>query len=157
MTAVQTIPPVRKQVVVDASAEHCWRVFTEETTRWWPAEHHIGKSPLKRAIIENAAGGRWYATHEDGSETTTGTVRVWDPPKRLVLVWQINADWQFDPQLDTEVEITFTPDGASRTVVVLEHRDLDKFGTRASDLRAGIDAEGGWGMFMASFRKAAEG
>jgi len=156
MTATQSLPPVRKQVVVEASQAHCFKVFTEETSRWWPAEHHIGKAPLKQAIIENRAGGRWYATHEDGSESDTGTVRVWEPPKRVVLVWQINADWQFDPSLHTEVEVTFTADGPSRTIVVLEHRDLEKFGAKASELRTGIDSEGGWGMFMANFKKAAE-
>jgi hypothetical protein len=41
--------------------------------------------------------GRWYATHEDGSESDTGKVLVWEPPQRIILAWQINASWQFDP------------------------------------------------------------
>src|SRR5205085_12231002 len=128
--------------------------FTEETTRWWPAEQHIGKTPMTKAIIENKAGGRWYSTHQDGTECDTGTVRVWDPPKRIVLVWQINADWQFDPSLDTEVEVTFTPQGDNQTLVVLEHRDLDRFGAKAGELRTGIDSEGGWPLFLANLKVA---
>ena len=156
MTAVHSLPPVRKQVVIDAPQAHCFKVFAEETTRWWPSAHHIGKTPMTKAIIENREGGRWYSTHEDGSEVDTGSVRVWDPPRRIVLVWRINADWQYDPTLDTEVEVTFTPDGLSRTVVVLEHRNLDRFGAKADELRQGIDSEGGWGMFLTNLKAASE-
>jgi hypothetical protein len=37
----------------------------------------------------------------------------WEPPSRLVLSWDINADWQFDPALKTEIEVRFIPDGES--------------------------------------------
>jgi hypothetical protein len=29
----------------------------------------------------------------------------------LVLCWDINADWQYDPMLKTEVEVRFIADG----------------------------------------------
>jgi uncharacterized protein YndB with AHSA1/START domain len=152
---VTTIAPVRKQVIIEASAEHCFRVFTDGVGTWWPKQHHIGTSPLKLAVIEPRAGGRWYAISEDASECDTGKVLVWDPPRRLVLAWQITADWTFDPDFVTEVEVTFTPDGPTRTVVVLEHRDLERFGERAEELRNGVDAEGGWGAILGSYAEAA--
>ncbi|MDB4890068.1 MAG: ATPase [Gemmatimonadetes bacterium] len=154
MTAIE---PVRKEVTIAASADHAFRVFTEGVDRWWPRQHHIGKSPMARAVIEPRLGGRWYAISEDGSECDTGKVLAWDPPRRLILAWQITADWQYDPNFLTEVEVTFTAVGPKETVVVLEHRDLERFGERAMELRNGIDAEGGWGLILQSYIDEAEG
>ena len=151
-----SIPPVRKEVTVEASADHAFRVFTEGVDRWWPREHHIGKSPMAKAVLEPRLGGRWYAISEDGSECDTGSVLAWDPPRRVVLAWQITADWQFDPHFVTEVEVTFTADGPKRTIVVLEHRNLEKYGAGALELRKNIDSEGGWGLTLKSFVAAAE-
>jgi hypothetical protein len=55
-----TIDPVRHTVTVKASLERAFCVFTEEFDSWWPRGHHIGKSPMKKAIIEGRAGGRCY-------------------------------------------------------------------------------------------------
>ena len=41
----------RRRHIVDAAI----RVFTEGIDRWWPREHHIGSSPLKRAVLERGA------------------------------------------------------------------------------------------------------
>src|ERR1035438_4720289 len=103
----EKIEPVRKEVLVNASQERAFQVFTQGIDKWWPRQHHIGKSPLKKAILEGMPNGRWYATHEDGSETGTGKVLVWEPPQRLILAWQLNAKWQFDPEFVTEIEVTF--------------------------------------------------
>ena len=128
---MNVIAPVRKEVVVDATADHAFRVFTDGIDRWWPRQHHIGTSPMARAVMEPRAGGRWYAISQDGSECDTGRVLVWEPPRRVVLAWQITADWKYDPDFVTEVEVTFTPQGAKKTLVVLEHRDLERFGAAA--------------------------
>jgi uncharacterized protein YndB with AHSA1/START domain len=153
MTAIE---PVRKEVTVAASADHAFRVFTEGVDSWWPRQHHIGTAPMMRAVIEPRLGGRWYAVSEDGSECDTGKVLAWEPPRRVVLAWQITADWKFDPNFVTEVEVTFTAVGPKETIVVLEHRNLERFGERAMELRNGIDAEGGWGIILQSFVAASE-
>ena len=155
----EKLEPVRKKVLVNASQERAFQVFTQEIDRWWPRQHHIGKSPLKKAILlgpnEAMPNGRWYATHEDGSESSTGKVLVWEPPQRLILAWQINASWQFDPAFVTEVEVTFTPDGPDKTWVELEHRNLERFGEAAKTLRDSIDSPGGWTEILNEFAKAA--
>ena len=120
-----------------------------------PREHHIGTSPLKRAVLEPQSGGRWYAVFEDGSECDTGKVLAWDPPRRLVLGWQITAQWKFDPSFLTEVEVTFTPEGPKRTLVQLEHRNLERYGAEALGLRKSIDSPGGWGKILGTFAVAA--
>jgi uncharacterized protein YndB with AHSA1/START domain len=154
--STSSIEPVRKSVVVSTSAERAFRVFTEEIDRWWPREHHIGTSPLKCAVLEPRSGGRWYAVAEDGTECDTGKVLTWDPPRRLVLGWQITSDWKFDPNFLTEVEVTFKPEGPKRTRVELEHRNLERYGAKAVDLRKSIDSPGGWGRILENFVSHAE-
>jgi hypothetical protein len=141
--------------LVNAPQEKAFRVFTEKIDAWWPRKHHIGKSPLREVVLESKPGGRWYARHEDGSETNTGKVLVWDPPGRVVLGWQLTADWQFDPSFVTEVEVTFVADGPDRTWVALEHRDLDRFGEKAQTVRNGIGSAQGWPFIIDEYARVA--
>ncbi len=156
MSRTITVAPVRKSLKVNAPQAKAFDVFTAGMSRWWPASHTILKSPFKEAIVEPRAGGRWYHIGEDGSTCETGTVRIWDPPSRLVLVWRLNAQWQYEPDLDTEVEVRFTPDGDG-TRVELEHRHLERMGEAGEIARAAIDAPNGWGGILEEFRKSVEG
>ncbi|HEX2724948.1 MAG TPA: SRPBCC family protein [Beijerinckiaceae bacterium] len=149
-----TPAPVRKSIFVRAQQQRAFEVFTSGIGRWWPPSHHIGKAEMQDAIIEPRAGGRWYERGVDGSECEWGRVLAWDPPQRVVLAWQLTADWQFDPKLVTEVEVRFTPEGEG-TRVDLEHRNLERFGERADTVRGQIDAEGGWGLILQNFADAA--
>jgi uncharacterized protein YndB with AHSA1/START domain len=158
-TGAKTIAPapVRKSLTVKASPERAFSVFTADFGRWWPRSHSIGTSPLKTAVIEPRPGGRWYQIGEDGSECDWGKVLVWEPPARLVLAWQIGADWRFDPGLVTEVELRFSPEGAGMTRVELEHRHLERMGDAAESVRTAVDSPNGWGLILQSFASAAEG
>ncbi len=62
-------------------------------------------------------------------------MRVWEPPARLVLVWRLNAKWEYDPGLDTEVELRFIADGVA-TNVELEHRHIERMPRGAPKPRA---------------------
>jgi uncharacterized protein YndB with AHSA1/START domain len=147
---------LRKELLVEAPQERAFRVFTENFDAWWPREHHIGKAALKKAVLEGKAGGGWYELGEDGSRCEWGKVLVWDPPRRLVMAWQINAQWQYDAGFVTEVEVRFTPEGARRTRVELEHRNLEKFGTAAEDMKKSFQSDGGWTGLLKLFAQAAE-
>jgi hypothetical protein len=151
------IAPVRKQLVVKASQSRAFAVFTAEMSRWWPATHSILKSPLKECIVEPRVGGRWYTVGEDGSSCQTGYVIAWQPPEALVLAWQINAEWQFDPDLLTEVEARFIAEGAETTRIELEHRCLERMGGKAAEVRNSVDSPGGWGAILESFKRRVEG
>lgn len=146
--------PVRKSVYVNADPTRAFEVFTAGFNRWWPRSHSIGRSPMASAVIEPEVGGRWYERGEDGSECQWGEVLVWEPPTRLVLAWQINAQWTYDQDLVTEVEVRFTTDGAG-TRVDLEHRHLERFGEAADGVRAQFDSEGGWTGLLEKFAAAA--
>lgn len=150
------IAPVRKQLTVRAPQARAFSVFTAEMSRWWPATHSILKSPLKECIVEPRAGGRWYAVGEDGSSCETGYVIAWQPPEGLVLAWQIDPQWQYDPQLVTEVEVKFIAESADTTRIELEHRYLERMGDKAVDARNAVDSPGGWGAILESFRNVVE-
>jgi hypothetical protein len=151
-----TIAPVRKEIVVEASQERAFRVFTEEHGAWWPlATHHIGEQPAETAIIEPRVGGRWLERAADGSECRWGKVLVWDPPGRLVLAWQIGADWKHDDALSTEVEVRFVALGPALTRIELEHRELDRFGAAAEGMRGAFDSDDGWNGILRRFGERA--
>ena len=149
---MSSVPAVRKELVVATTAERAFQVFTDGIDRWWPRQHHIGSSPLEREVLEPGVGGRWYGLSKDGTECEVGKVLVWDPPRRLVLAWQITSDWKFDPTFVTEVEVTFTAEGPRTTRLVLEHRDLHRYGLAEPAYRKSIDSpEGGWGWILQRF------
>jgi uncharacterized protein YndB with AHSA1/START domain len=154
---IQAIEAVRREIVVPASKERAFEVFTAGMTSWWPPEHHIGSAPIEEIVIEPHEGGRWYTRHADGSETSTGFVRAWEPPDRLVITWQIGADWKYDPSLVTTVELRFIAEGEERTRIVLEHRDLENFGPDAEKMQATFDEPGAWTSTLANYASAFEG
>ena len=157
MTSVDADPnSVRKVMNVQAPPEVAWRVFTAKMGSWWPlATYKIGKANAVDAVIEQRVGGRWYERGEDGSTCDWGSVAVWEPTTRLVLYWAINANWEYDPALKTELEIRFIPDGPNATRVELEHRRLDLYGARRDEMRAIFDTGGNWGRLLESFARVA--
>jgi uncharacterized protein YndB with AHSA1/START domain len=59
-------------------------------------------------------------------------------------VWQIAADWEFDPELETEVEITLVEESPGQTRLDLRHRHLERYGDQAEMMRSVFDSPGGW-------------
>lgn len=144
-----------KHIVVETSQQRAFRVFTDGIDRWWPREHHIGASPLERMVVEPKPGGRWYSICRDGSEINVGKVVSWEPPARLVLTWQITAQWQYDPDFATEVEIRFVAEGPRRTRVELEHKHLERYGADSETLRKAFESDDAWVGSLAAFGRAA--
>jgi uncharacterized protein YndB with AHSA1/START domain len=149
---------VKKSVTVNVSVDQAFKVFTSGFDGWWPRSHHIGKSPLKQAIIEPGVGGRCYNTQEDGSECDWGRILEWDPPHRLVLAWQITHQWGYEPDLakSSEVEITFTPQAGGGTRVDLEHRHFERMGPGGETMRVGVSQPGGWATLLDGFKAYVE-
>jgi uncharacterized protein YndB with AHSA1/START domain len=148
---------VKKAIDVQAAQETAWRVFTEKMGTWWPlAIYKIGKANAIDAVIEPYQGGRWYERGDDGSTCEWGTVLAWEPYSRLLLSWDISADWRPDPTLKTEIEVRFIASGNNVTRVELEHRRLDRYGARRDEMRRIFDTEGDWGRFLALFAQLAE-
>jgi hypothetical protein len=62
---------------------------------------------------------------------------------------------QFDPELVTEVEIRFIAESATSTRVELEHRNLQRMGERAAQVRGMVDAARGWTAILECFKQCA--
>ena len=102
-------------------------------------------------------GGRWYEVTEDGGTCEWGRVLAWDPPRRVVLAWQLNADFRYDPDFVTEVEVRFTALAMRETRVDFEHRNLDRFGSADAAKRLLGSMDQGWGQILGAFVQSAEG
>jgi len=137
---------VRQSVTVNADVERAFRVFTAEFDSWWPRSHHIGKSPMTKAIIEGFVGGRCYSEQEDGTECPWGQVTAWEPPTRFVFAWQITHEWGYEPDLlkSSEVEIRFSPVGDGTTRVDLEHRHFERHGAGGASMKTAVESPNGW-------------
>jgi len=153
MTKTIEVAPVRKQVIVTAAPDRAFRVFTDGMVRWWPKSHSINGSPIAAIVIEPKVGGRWFERGEDGSECEWGKVLAWSPPGRLVLAWQIDKTWRYDPALVSELELRFRPEG-NGTRVELEHR-LEAYGSEAAAMHEIFSADGAWSGMLALYAEAA--
>jgi uncharacterized protein YndB with AHSA1/START domain len=157
MAMTETTEAIRRHVVVPTTPERAFAVFTEGITRWWPADRHLGRAPIEEIVIEPWGGGRWYTRHADGSESSTGFVAMWDPPARLVLTWQINGEWNYDPDFVTYVELRFLRQADGTTRVELEHRGLEAYGAAAQRIRGVFDSDQGWSRTLGGYAAATIG
>jgi uncharacterized protein YndB with AHSA1/START domain len=143
-----TIAPIVRSVSVKAPPDRAFALFTGDIGRWWPRGMTIGAQPHADVVIEKRPGGRWFERADDGTETQWGKVLAWEPPSRLLLAWQIGADWKYQANLETEVEVTFAPEGKG-TLVTLEHRNLERFGDAAQSVANQVG--GGWPKLLQFF------
>jgi DinB family protein/activator of Hsp90 ATPase-like protein len=147
MTSVtEHLAPVRKSVTVTTSVEHAFAVFTEGFDTWWPRSHHVGESPLGRAVIEGRVGGRCYGRSVDGTECPWGRITVWEPPRRFAFAWMLDGEWKYNPDLShaSEVDVTFTALDDRSTRVDLEHRHFERHGASGAQVRTGVSSPNGW-------------
>jgi glutathione S-transferase len=104
-----TIAPIVQSVTVAVLPDRAFTLFTGSMGCWWKRGMTIGAKPHEEVVIEPHPGGRWFERDEDGAETDWGKVLAWEPPGRVLLGWQIDATFKHDPDLTTEVEVTFAP------------------------------------------------
>jgi uncharacterized protein YndB with AHSA1/START domain len=144
---------VRREIVVEASAERAFRVFTERLDEIKPRDHNPLEVEIAETVLEPRAGGRIYDRGVDGSEFEWATLLAFEPPLRFAFSWNFDASWEFQPDAArrSEVEISFHPEGAGRTRVVLEHRHLERHGEGWEGMREGVGGEGGWPLYLDRF------
>jgi uncharacterized protein YndB with AHSA1/START domain len=73
-------------------------------------------------------------------------VLVYEPPSRVVFSWDINTQWQLetDPDRTSEVEVRFVAEGANRTRVEVELRNLDRHSDGWERMRDAVGSPEGW-------------
>ena len=150
-----TIAPIVHSVVVKASPERAFTLFTADFGKWRPAMMTIGATPAVTIEIEPKEDGTMFERAADGAVTLWGKVLVWAPPERLVFTWQISSQWTYDPEILTEVEVKFELAGEGRTKVTLTHSKLEAFGADATNHAEHL--RNGWPGALAAFGDYAKG
>jgi Activator of Hsp90 ATPase homolog 1-like protein len=146
---------VVRSITVPLSPARAFALFTGRMTDFWPKDHSIGSAEIADVVVEPRTGGRWFERGVDGSECPWGRVAEWEPPRKVVLLWQIGANWQYDPDFETEVEVIFTEEAANRTRVDLRHNNLQRYGDATEQMRAIFDDPKGWAGTLAQFADVA--
>ena len=145
------IDPLRLSFEVRCPADRAFRVWTAETTRWWPADHTATGADGSTIVFEPTVGGGVYEVTAAGERIDWGEVLAWDPPNHLAYLWHLRADREDA----TEVHIDFVPLDADATRVDIEHRGWERLGERGRDRR---DAnQRGWGGLLPHYVAAAGG
>ncbi len=144
---------VRRQLVVDAPIDKAFSVFTDRFGDFKPPEHNLLAVPIAETVFEPKVGGNIVDRGEDGSECRWARILAYDPPHRVVFSWDIGPTWQVetDPELTSEVEVTFTAETPERTRVDLEHRHLDRHGPGWESVRDGVADDRGWPLYLGRY------
>lgn len=150
MTQSTEATTIRHQVTVDAPIERAFAVFTEDFGRFKPREHNLLGVDIAETVFEPRVGGHILDRGVDGSECRWARVLAYEPPDRVVFSWDISPRWQVEQDLErtSEVEVTFIAEGPDRTRVELEHRHLDRHLEGWQGVRDGVDADGGWPLYL---------
>jgi uncharacterized protein YndB with AHSA1/START domain len=141
---------VRRRIVVQAPIEQAFAVFTERFGDFKPPEHNMLGVPISETVFDPKVGGHITDRGADGSECRWATVRVYEPPTRVVFSWNISPRWQIetDPDSTSEVEVQFIAETPQRTRVELEHRHLDRHGPGWESVRDGVAHDQGWPLYL---------
>jgi uncharacterized protein YndB with AHSA1/START domain len=132
---VPTLPAATAEVIVDASAEDAFRIFTDEIGLWWrrgtPYWNDAERGLSMR--IEPRVGGRFIEVYDLETETgfEVGRVTAWEPGRRLALTWT-QVGWP--DGATTDIEVTFEPAGEA-TRVRLEQTGFERVGAEAEGFR----------------------
>ncbi|GAA4402739.1 SRPBCC domain-containing protein [Tsukamurella soli] len=123
MTGSRVIVALR----VPATPTRAFAAFTEGIAQWWQPnglfQFAIGRTGT--LVFEPGPTGRLVETYPGGDLVEIGRVRVWDPPRRLVLGWRQAG---FAPDEQTELRVTFddvSTGAAPCTRVTVEHIGWD--------------------------------
>jgi uncharacterized protein YndB with AHSA1/START domain len=137
---------VRTSIVVDAPLDRAFSVFTDDIGSWFPREYNLLGTEIVERVFEPRVGGGVRDRGADGSECQWARVLAYEPPTRVVISWDISPQWQIetDPAKTSEIEVHFISEGAERTRVELEHRNLDRHGDGWEQTRESVAGEGGW-------------
>jgi uncharacterized protein YciI len=113
----QPIPPLRREVLVTASPETAFALFTAHIDRWWPMASF---SVFGSEAIVAFEGDRVVERLGDES-SVWAEVTTWDPPRSLVLSWHPGRD----DSRATDVTVSFegVDDG---TLVRLVHTGWER-------------------------------
>ena len=141
---MSTVPPIRREVLVDAGPEAAFDVFTAGIGRWWPiAELSVHGSGGTVAFT----GGQIVERSATGQQAVWGTVTRWEPPAAVAFTWHPGQT----PERESHVEVTFTAAGP-QTLVTVIHTGWDVFADPAA---ARAEYDHGWPVVLGRYQEQA--
>jgi len=150
MTTQAGATSVRHEIIVNVPIERAFSVFTKDFGTFKPPDHNLLEVPIAETIFESHVGGSVYDKGVDGSESHFARVLVYEPPHRVVISWDISPQWSIetDHTKSSEVEVRFTAEAPDRTLVELEHRNIERHGDGWDSIRDGVDGDSGWPLYL---------
>ena len=131
-------PPVRREVLVNASPDRAFDLFTGRIGDWWPLARHSvfgeGTVSFEGPLLVERFGEQ---------QSVWGEVTAWTPPGEVGFTWHPG----YDVENATDVRVTFEARG-EQTLVTLVHTGWE----RMSDPDASADEyRNGWPAVLAGY------
>lgn len=155
MSDRDTADIARATTTVAAPPDRAFAAFTDALGRWWPREFTWSQDVLEGIGLETHQGGLCFEHGPHGFTINWGRVLQWEPPRRLVLAWQITPERapEPNPAKASEVEVRFTECDSGATRVELVHTGFDRHGEGGADYRAAM-ADQGWPYLLECYAAA---
>ncbi len=135
------VPPIRREILVDADPATAFAVFTERIGEWWPLEDLSVYGP---GGTVGFADGQIVERSASGDAAVWGTAYLWEPAAALAFSWHPGGP----PDQATHVEVTFAQADA-QTLVTLTHTGWERF---ADPVEARAEYEQGWPVVLGTYR-----
>jgi uncharacterized protein YndB with AHSA1/START domain len=150
----QATAGVRQSVTVPLAPDKAFELFVDNFESWWPDDGTHSLGDAESFVIEARVGGRWGEEDGDGNYQPWGRVLAVERPRRILLAWQLTPAFEYDPDpaKQTEVEVTFEPEGTG-TRVTLEHRGFEVWGEPGAEMRGSVET--GWGTLLERYAEHA--
>ena len=136
------VPPIRREILVDADPAAAFEVFTAGLGRWWPLAE---LSVYGQGATVAFADGQIVERSADGEAAVWGTVTRWEPPVAVAFTWHPGQP----AERASHVEVTFAA-AAAQTRVRVEHTGWDAFGDPAA---ARAEYDHGWPLVLDRYQK----
>jgi uncharacterized protein YndB with AHSA1/START domain len=139
------VPPLRREVLVDADRELAFTVFTDRIGAWWPlGDHSVHGAGGSVTFVDPGVGARIVESKPGADDAVWGTVTRWEPPGLVAFTWHPGTG----DAAASRVTVTFEEtDG--KTLVTLEHAGWEVFGDLAAQAREEYDH--GWPVVLGCF------
>jgi uncharacterized protein YciI len=150
---MNAVPPIRREILVDADPDAAFEVFTARLGQWWPlGEHSVhGVRGLDATVsFEKMSVGARIVERTAGHDTVWGTVTRWDPPAAVAFTWHPG----YSADRASQVEVTFAAADSGQTLVTLIHTGWEAFAD-AAGARAEYDE--GWPFVLGRYAEHVAG
>ena len=139
-----TVPPLRREIIVDADPELAFAVFTQRIGEWWPVhQHSVYGAGATVAFVDQGLGSTIVESSAGAADAVWGTVTRWDPPTSVAFTWHPGKTAEAASQVSVAFEAA---DG--KTLVRLEHTGWEIF---ADPVAAREEYGHGWPAVLDGF------